>query len=357
MPTEFDPDFFRMSQDASFSDSGADDDLWALLSAYIDGEATPEEAASVEVMLRTDPAYAREFAFLKMASTTAQGMPEVEPPASLRDSIFAATTRRQSFAQRALAVWVDFRHKLTPQVGRYAMPAAAFAGAALVAAVVLPGMFSPGRSVISPVRPGNTDTTRTVAQVIAPTPVVDPNAGLHMSPLKHVMSLAIIAPPVRSVTPNMPSRGDESGSHGVPNVVKQAHNFLVKGPAPKHKASSDGLEAPTAPPNTDVAYAQDDPQRQKPHTLALASAGPSTDVLGPDVRVNSNPAPPVIPPIAPREKKIIVASLTSLSPEMRHIPTGAAIARMSEEARLNYSPEVARGSERGEATVSLVSHF
>src|SRR5689334_18888451 len=73
-----------------------DEALWTLLSVYADGEATPEEAAQVEALLRSDPTYAREFSFLQMSAETIQTIGEVEPPLSLRDSILATTTRRKT---------------------------------------------------------------------------------------------------------------------------------------------------------------------------------------------------------------------------------------------------------------------
>src|SRR5262245_62144351 len=139
MPTEFNMEEM-FPEDLPESDRdvfGADEDdpLWTLLSVYADGEATPEEAAQVEALLRSDPAYARDLSFLQMSAKTVQTLGEVEPPVSLRDSILDATSRRKSVTQRVLAWCGSLAHSLTaPTTMR-----AAFATAA--AAVLLLGLF------------------------------------------------------------------------------------------------------------------------------------------------------------------------------------------------------------------------
>src|SRR5579871_1774569 len=89
-----------------------DDALWELLSVYADGEATSEETERVEALLRSDPAYAREFDFLRLTSVSARSYVEVDPPAALRDAIFAATIRKQTFATRMALAWENFRRSL-----------------------------------------------------------------------------------------------------------------------------------------------------------------------------------------------------------------------------------------------------
>ena len=79
-----------------------DDSLWELLSVYADGEATPQEAAQIETLLRSDPALKREFNFMRMASAFVSAEPEIAPPAALRDRIFAATLARPDAAPPVL---------------------------------------------------------------------------------------------------------------------------------------------------------------------------------------------------------------------------------------------------------------
>ena len=363
MPTNFDPDFFNKTDFASHSDAGMDDELWALLSVYIDGEASAEEAGRVEAMLHTDPAYAREFAFLKMASSTVRSFTEVEPPASLRDSIFAATTRRQSMAQRAFAVWIDFRHKFTPQVGRFAMPTAAFAGAALVAAVFVPGLMH-SNTTGTHVMPGQTDRSIALTHPSLPAPVVEPTAPV-LKPVETKIALISPVSRERSVPPfryvasllKQNSFASEHTNHAI-----RLATGIHPGQLPKHKFLPEGhFDLPYTNPDNNSYVQNNDPSSQKPQTFLRTVSHPMAVDLGPDVTPNTSASSEnvvVTSPTIPKEqKKIMIASLTSVSPDMRRMPTGRDIAKMSEDARLNYSPEVVRGSERGEATVSLVSHF
>src|SRR5947207_8638400 len=120
MPADFEPNKkqkmdWPTTKDVPPIGPDADDDaLWELLSVYADGEATPEEAARVEAMLRADPAWARRLDFVRLTADSVHSLPEVEPPAALRESIFVATSRRRSLANRLAAAWGDFRRSLAP---------------------------------------------------------------------------------------------------------------------------------------------------------------------------------------------------------------------------------------------------
>ena len=112
-----------------------DEQLWDLLSLYVDGEADPTQAAIVERMLSSDPAYRRDFDFLMETSQTIQRVEEVEPPVSLRDAVYSRTTGRPTLAGRLRAAWT---RATTPVFGRYATVAGAFAVVALGTAIVWP---------------------------------------------------------------------------------------------------------------------------------------------------------------------------------------------------------------------------
>ena len=84
--------------------SGMDEAVWELLSLYLDGETDPDETAQVKALLASDARYAREFSLMKRGSTLMQAAPEFEPPARLREAIFAKTISRPTFAQRVREV-------------------------------------------------------------------------------------------------------------------------------------------------------------------------------------------------------------------------------------------------------------
>ena len=63
-----------------------------LLSAYVDGEVTAEEAREVEELLETSEGARRELAELQATVDLVRGVPELEPPRSF--ALDAAPERR-----------------------------------------------------------------------------------------------------------------------------------------------------------------------------------------------------------------------------------------------------------------------
>ena len=95
-----DPDDFIVP-----SESFDDEDVWMLLNAYTDGEATEAEILRVQRLLGSDPRVAREFSFLQLTAESVREFGEVDPPASLTSAIYAATARRKTLLQRVAAWW------------------------------------------------------------------------------------------------------------------------------------------------------------------------------------------------------------------------------------------------------------
>jgi len=157
------------------------DKVWDLLSIYADGEADPSEAAIVENHVAVCADCARGLAFMKTTVDVLSRMEEVEPPASLRASIFAATVERVTLRQRIAAAFKT----LVPLPVRYG----ALAGAAgLLLAFALhngvnslshPAQYAPSHpnvvaqnSPVTPITPENSE--------VAPPPVQEqivPNIG------------------------------------------------------------------------------------------------------------------------------------------------------------------------------------
>lgn len=106
------------------------DEVWDLLSVYADGEATPEETAMVENHIAVCADCARDLKFMQSTALVLQDAPEVEPPADLREAIFAATINRPTLQERFAAA---VRRTLSPVPVRYGTVAAAGAAAALAA--------------------------------------------------------------------------------------------------------------------------------------------------------------------------------------------------------------------------------
>lgn len=161
MSAEWNSENFLAQTDAE------DERLWDLLSAYADGETTPEESALVEAHLRSDAAYARDFAFLQGASRHVMLMGEVEPPTALRDAIFAATIHKPTFARRLAAAWGNFQTAINP---RYAYPAGALAAGVCAAFLLW------SRPAIAPNQSNSAPAVAATPNIETVAPVVPPSA-------------------------------------------------------------------------------------------------------------------------------------------------------------------------------------
>lgn len=125
---------FSPEIDTSHQDIVSDDEIWTLLSIYSDGEATPAEAARVEALFEAGPTMGNELKFLQSTAETVRTFTEVDPPISLRESIFASTIHRETNFQRMQA-WLSTQFAPAPL--RYSL-----AGGALLASVLVVGFWT-----------------------------------------------------------------------------------------------------------------------------------------------------------------------------------------------------------------------
>ncbi|MCC6731225.1 MAG: zf-HC2 domain-containing protein [Chthonomonadales bacterium] len=112
------------------------DTVWDLLSAYADGEADARETAVVEAHVAECTSCARDLAFMRGTSTLLADVAELEPPARLREAIFAATIYRPTLADRVAAA---VRRAFAPAPARYGALIAAGAAAAFTLATLHQG--------------------------------------------------------------------------------------------------------------------------------------------------------------------------------------------------------------------------
>lgn len=132
------------------------DQVWDLLSVYADGEATPHEAEMVEAHIAVCASCASDLEFLRSTSVSLRDVPEVEPPAMLRQAILAATVNRPTWQDRLAAA---ARRTFAPAPLRYGALAAAGAAAALTFVMIHDG----GVQVANPVEYHPTTSTMAAA--------------------------------------------------------------------------------------------------------------------------------------------------------------------------------------------------
>ena len=175
MPTEFNSEKMTYIQPTnsrvafSSQDTSGDEMIWELLSLYIDGEASTQEAAQVEQMLRHDAEYARAYAFMQKAGTTIRTIVEIEPPMHLRETILAKTSQRPTFSKRLGIAIVALRTQFAMPVGRLAVAGGSLA---LVIGICAGRMGNIRLPANLPTVAGNTTHTNTISP--------DPKApGIH----------------------------------------------------------------------------------------------------------------------------------------------------------------------------------
>lgn len=113
------------------------EELWDLLSAFADGMVTRDEAGRVERHVAICADCARDLRFMQETAHVLAKTPEVVPPATLRDSILAATIYRPTWQQRIRAA----ARKLVPSTPLRAMTYAGSAAAILLVAYVTNASF------------------------------------------------------------------------------------------------------------------------------------------------------------------------------------------------------------------------
>jgi hypothetical protein len=367
---DFDPEWL-----ARDTESTEDDALWDLLSAYMDGEATAEEAAQVEARLRSEPAYARDFEFLKRTSEAARTYAEVEPPASLRASIFAATTQRQTFAGRVAAGWDSLRRALTPNWGT-GLAVGGLAAAAVLGLlfwprphsdnappplIVKPGTASPPQVAQNP-RPSGNSVKPSQPKAVPATQIVrhreEPRRSRERKAIQETVELAAL----HSRTNRL--RGNEPRLAALAKPLPKRH--LKPMHYPKIDAQNDPLVAFTrySPrPNMDASNqkqtwptTRDDAAAPLNDNFVVEAAPPAVDKT-PSATANpatSNDTPQVASAGLSRHFGRILRT-AQLPPDPRLIVSNGDLKRQRAAATLGYDRDTLESIQRRQPTVSLIS--
>ncbi|HZP80172.1 MAG TPA: hypothetical protein VFB21_00920 [Chthonomonadaceae bacterium] len=368
---DFDPEWL-----ARDTESTEDDALWDLLSAYRDGEATAEEAALVEARLRSDPAYARDFEFLKRTSEAARAYVEVEPPASLRESIFAATTQRQTFAGRVAAGWDSLRRALAPNWGT-GLAVGGLAAAAVLGLLfwprphsdnapppltVKPGTASPPQVAQNP-KPSGKRARPSQPKAVPATQIVrhreEPRRNRERKTMQATVELAALHSRTNRPRSNEPRLALNLNKPLPVRRLKPLHY-------PKIDAQNDPLVAFTrySPrPNMDASNqkqtwptTRDDAAAPLNDNVVVEAAPPAVDKTLPAATnpATSNDTPKVASAGLSRRFGRILRT-AQLPPDPRLIVSNGDLKRQRAAATLGYDRDTLESIQRRQPTVSLIS--
>lgn len=384
----------------------ADDLMWELLSLYVDGEASPDEAAQVEQMLRHDAEYARAYSFLNQTGHAVRAIVEVEPPAFLRDAILAKTSHRLTFAKRLSAAMTTLRAQLAlPPMGRLAL-----AGGSLAACALLVGVWtarSAGNGNSAPVvaeaaLPSNTSvaaapapsfSSSSVAKNVEAHPETEtprefvvvpsfPNtrsaiakvtpAPAKTSPVKLNVDLTLLRPEPSLAVWNATAENKaktsvaSSPKTGASTSGTWSSGKQIARSMPTHKWSqSPGNPVGTGDSNVitqNVSPMMDDNVQHRQPPMMLASLKTDDDLDKKDV-VTSNgdgsgtttSAGSTDTDTPPKGTIVGKLQLSKLPPAARHLQTAADIQRIQEARNMSFTATAMEGMQRRDADLSVIS--
>jgi len=329
MPTRFND----QTKDQIIDDFGPDcnDEAWELLNIYADGEASPEQAAHVEDLLKSDALYARQLSFMRTASAAVQSFVEVDPPSSLRDAILASTSQRITWAANLVVLRDAIRTSLRP---RFATSLAGLAAAGLLALVLVqhgtnrPNNMNNG----NPVLHAAPSSSYAAAEVRDFTENVDPSLDLSSSAPSVISNVERphASNPRTQLAIARPHLDRNSPRPSLINLSAAEPEATVR----RHEDGSGVAVAAAYRPDMDAQF------ERNPGTVAQPSTQP-VEIPGEDVRIADSdpmPAPASVRAVgsvdsvmmasnAPAAKHIIVARLTALPPDPNQVLTRADMAR------------------------------
>src|SRR5579872_2401611 len=280
-----------------------DDALWMLLNAYADGEASAEETAYVESIIRTNPAIAREFRFLELTADSVRQFGEIDPPDSLADSIFAATARRKTLFQRVCAVWTKTGAIFEPAPLRIA--ATALASGILV--MVMWSKFGPQRHALRPETSGSVAINIRPNELphTAPHDVMPPARRDRVSPAP--TSAFVPEGPQMASMPQIPT----ADTQGMIKIQAAADKTVVRSKPQEFAvaAPNPGTRRVSAPPKATASADAQSPAPAAPHTPNMeerhmvadndSSGGGKPVDLGPDVDPRAEVKPDEVAMVTP----------------------------------------------------------
>lgn len=365
MSAKFDPKNFK-------DISEEDEYLWELLSAYIDGETTPAESSIVEAHLRSDAAYAQDFAFLKAAARQVIQIGEVTPPTELRDAIFAATIYKPTLSRRFAQALGQLQSVISP---RYALPMGTLAAGILAAFLFVPKTAdnrpsdtntTPQTVVVAP----KTEPVKTLKAVepilpkgtqAAPTIAKNneqPKLALPTQPEINFAKM-LIEPAVRTEMKPVVAKKlvmQKFVSAQTSNSKKTLNNM------PKLTPVGDKTEMPMTTEDDMFSEFSLKPNMDRENQRTIAQNDPPTEPLpNEDVTPNSadtTPAPNVVPSInAEAPTRTFRVRSTRTLPDSRRIATAAQFRTEQSEFQQGISRNTMLAMQRDELSGSTVTRF
>ncbi len=225
------------------------DSIWDSLSVYADGEASPGEAADVELHIASCADCARDLAFMRGAGEALAQSPEVAPPFHLRESILAATVYKPRWYQRlgigAPALRWALAGAATAAVAYVLLPRPVPSAPAMVA-------LGPATQVAPPSHRAPAPTPRTEDPATVPIPEPAPELKLNAPAASQPLGPPLVeAPKPELAMVKMPVATLPKPKKMVPAVfvpVKRPVSKVKSAPGTASASTPDKPKAEPAPP-------------------------------------------------------------------------------------------------------------
>jgi len=335
------------------------DETWDLLNIYADGEASPEEIAQVEELLKSDASFGRQLSFVKTTSAAMRLFDELDPPSSLRSAILAATSQRVTFVGRLIGLRDDIRRLLAP---RYSLSIAGLAAAGLLAFAFIRHdsqhlvkightQYVITKNTAGPIAGQQDEPRVSIAENLGPQIDLHGSRDSHVAgtnrsqlTIERIRRASVVIPPSRKIAAILPktltTRPKSALSHhddGGVTVVNAAYRPNMDDQFernPGNVAVRDNQ--PVDIPGDDVHIAD----TETPPQIASAHSVPATVAASP---TSQNDGP-----------HIIVAKLTALPPDPNQVLTKADMARNHAMLTSGYDRSTLRSMERKETSISIL---
>lgn len=339
-----------------------DEEIWDLLSLYLDGETTPSETQKVEALIASDARYAREFSLMQRGSQCLQAAPQFEPPTALRTAILAQTIYRPTFAMRVR----DILRAMAPHRAVYG-----FVGAATFAAItfmaVRPAMqplaVTSGSSVA--VKPSTGDTTEKKVAFVPKQHSAKAEdmafgedvkadfvklefAILQNAKKKPVTQVSLRKAEVAIVTPQVKKEAPKRQEVKSGSTIQLALKFGTTPKVPSAHSRTSVFETPyTKKPMMDIENQRPSDSKPVEQVADARTSDPeanSTSAIGEAKITEKTPAP-------------VVHVRYARVPTLPDFKSSREMRREENERNLGYSPAVLEGMKRQQPTIAFSTRF
>lgn len=330
-----------------------------LMSLMLDGEANDVERLELESLMHQTPQLEFEYSLMKSISMNEADIPLLDVPGHLRESIFAATIDRQSFASRLFSRRVNTKLK-------YAFPVGSLAVIAFTA--VMFSVYTHTLLKTQPVRHEKAAPRHDIEVAINTKKNHQNTESFFLDETPHVQDIR--ASQISASGKRAPHRHRNSSSVILHRELLPASSRVaVQAPAipDAPPVSAVNIAAPASHAETAASAYSTRPMMDANIQRSLMVRAVSTSIPWQEIKVSDELTSNLEKTSAEVDTskdtnssvKIRIAHLitSQMPPDSRSIQTSADFKKLRDAANQGYDRETIASIQRGQATVKLVGRF